>query len=432
MARVRHPAIVSIHDIFFENDDPWIVMEYINGRSLGEIITDANRNGRPLAERTIARIGLPVLRGLCAAHRASVMHRDVKPANILVADDESIFLVDFGIAKIAGDSSLTGIRRLVGTTEFLAPERLRGEEATPAADLWSLGVTLFYALEGYSPFARRGEWAQDATMWAILRDDPPLPVRNGPLADIIRRLLDKNPADRASAQDVSGVLRSVATAGESEPVRALPLTEPMPQSPVDRPKPAKPFPVKSPERSPSRPVEAKQPGLSFEEAREVIQSVNPDTAVAMLLAMPDDQAARILATYPSRVCGDLLEGIVVARSATAGAILRVLRTADAGRVAGYLRSASAAAILAAMPVDEATRILSHAGLRTTAGIIAEMPAEVAAKLVQAMPAKRAAEVLAYVRPAIVAALLHATPDGSNGRLLEHFKPAFRTQVVRFL
>ena len=98
MARVQHPAIVRIHDVFYHNDDPWIVMEYVKGRPLAELIAQRSR----LGEQEIARIGLPVLRGLSAAHRANVVHRDVKPANILVADDGSIFLVDFGIAKIAG------------------------------------------------------------------------------------------------------------------------------------------------------------------------------------------------------------------------------------------------------------------------------------------------------------------------------------------
>ncbi len=100
---------------------------------------------------------------------------EVKPDIILVADDESIFLVDFGIAKITGDVPLTSTRTVMGTAEFLAPERIRGEEAGPAADLWSLGVTLFYALEGYSPFLRDGGSCPEATMWAILSENPPLP-----------------------------------------------------------------------------------------------------------------------------------------------------------------------------------------------------------------------------------------------------------------
>lgn len=151
MARVRHPAIVPIHDVFFIDDDPWIVMEYIKGQSLHDIIRE-----RTLDERTIAKIGLQVLRGLMAVHRAGVVHRDVKPMNILVADD-SVFLVDFGIARITGDASLTG-QSIVGTPDFLAPERFKaGYKVGPPADIWALGVTFFYALEGYSPFWRDSE-----------------------------------------------------------------------------------------------------------------------------------------------------------------------------------------------------------------------------------------------------------------------------------
>ena len=120
LARVRHPAIVPIHDAFFTDGDPWIVMEYIEGRSLQSLI-----ESHPLDDATVARIGLHVLRGLVAAHRAGVVHRDVKPDNILVAGDDSIFLVDFGIAKIAGQKSLTRLNNVVGTPEYIAPERLQ-------------------------------------------------------------------------------------------------------------------------------------------------------------------------------------------------------------------------------------------------------------------------------------------------------------------
>ena len=160
-----------------------------------------------------------MLHGLCAAHRVNVVHRDVKPANILVADDNSIFLVDFGIAKITGDVSLTGKHTVLGTLEFLAPERLRGDATGPAADLWSLGVTLFYALEGYSPFVREGETAH-AAMWAILRGKPPAPTRKGPLASVILRLLDSNPGSRANADELASVLESIVARRPPRPDRS--------------------------------------------------------------------------------------------------------------------------------------------------------------------------------------------------------------------
>ena len=205
MARVRHPAIVPIHDVFFIDDDPWIVMEYISGRSLYDLIKDET-----LDERSIARIGLHVLRGLIAVHRAGVVHRDVKPTNILVADDDSIFLVDFGIARIAGDASLTG-QSIVGTPDFLAPERFKPRcKIGPPADIWALGVTFYNALEGYSPFWRDSERGWEATMIAILNEAPRPPSRGGRLADITLQMLHKDPASRADAQRVLAVLEDIA------------------------------------------------------------------------------------------------------------------------------------------------------------------------------------------------------------------------------
>ena len=122
MARVNHPAIVGIHDLFFTGADPWIVMEYIRGRSLAAIIRDQS-----LDERAIAAIGLRILSGLHAVHDARIVHRDVKPENIVVGADDRIVLVDFGIAKISGDMRLTARSTVLGTTEYMAPERILGD-----------------------------------------------------------------------------------------------------------------------------------------------------------------------------------------------------------------------------------------------------------------------------------------------------------------
>ena len=374
MARVRHPAIVSIIDIFFDSADPWIVMEYISGRSLASIIKSANRKGRLLDEQAIAAIGLPVLDGLCAAHRVSVIHRDVKPDNILVANDEAIFLVDFGIAKITGDVSLTTTRTVMGTAEFLAPERIRGEKAGPAADLWSLGVTLFYALEGYSPFLRDGGSCPEATMWAILYDNPPRPARQGRLADAVTRLLDKDPAARADAGELADILQSIAAEGTSaqpEPVGRPP--GPAPQPGMHR------LAARAPRQPPLRPT------VAFDDAPEVILTVSTDTGVAMLLAMPNDQAARILASCPPDLCREFLQGIARAWPSKAGAILRLLQTADATRMVGYLKPDMTAAILAAGLPDDAARILGCIGGRAAARIIAKMPVAAVASLSRAFP-----------------------------------------------
>ena len=214
MALVRHRAIVPIHDILFtggdaDTGDPWLVMEFVDGSTLQSLIDDG-----PLDDATIARIGLGVLDGLMAVHRADIVHRDVKPDNILIAgephsDDAAVFLVDFGIAKINGDRPVTRTDRIVGTPAYIAPERLRNGPVTAAADLWSLGVTLYRAVDGASPFQREGEYQADATRAAILHDQPRPPRRESALTGIIIRMLVKEPDRRADAEEVRVALSAI-------------------------------------------------------------------------------------------------------------------------------------------------------------------------------------------------------------------------------
>jgi Protein kinase domain/MgtE intracellular N domain len=407
MARVKHPAIVRIHDVFFADSDPWIVMDYIRGRSLATIIRD-----HPLDERAIAGIGLPVLRGLGAAHSASVLHRDVKPANIVVADDGSIFLVDFGIAKIIGDMTITSQSTLLGTPEFLAPERISGRPVGSAADLWSLSVTFFCALEGYSPFLRRSERPAEATMMAILHEPLPRLATTGRLAGIMPRLLEKDLAKRAGAGELARVLQSIL---DESAMRA-----PRQHRPASRQAPPAP-----------RPRRAVLAGRQLRDAREMVRSVGTDAGVAMLLDMPEEHAAQVLAGYPAPVAGGLIKAIGLARPQAAGSILQILLSNEAGHALRYLSSRAAASILAAMPVGEAVRILSRADVRTAGGVIMELPSEVSAQVVKAMQGKRAAQVLEYVNPVTVAALLTSSGE-LNGKLLGQLSPPFRAQVMRHL
>jgi flagellar motility protein MotE (MotC chaperone)/predicted Ser/Thr protein kinase len=480
MARVRHPAIVPIHDVFFIEDDPWIVMEYISGRSLYDLIKDG-----ALDERSIARIGLHVLRGLVAIHRAGVVHRDVKPTNILVADDSSIFLVDFGIARIAGDASLTG-QAIVGTPDFLAPERFKpGYKIGPPADIWALGVTFYYALEGYSPFRRDSERGWEATMIAILKEAPQPPSRGGRLADISLRMLHKDPARRADAQSVLAVLEHILgePAAPAPPPRvSTPVTVPAGQGAPseaaggigqtklldqatleprgrswwrDRDRPAQPAPPQRPAAHPARPPgdqpgpRAGAPGAGapgagapgagsdgrgprFDDAREMIRNVGTDTGVALLLAMSEDDAARVLADCPPRQCGMLLQDIAVARPATAVTILRLLRATKAGRAFSYLRPDTAASLVAVMPPVDALRILDSTDERTVAGVIMELAAPTSTALLKSMSSRqRAAQVLTHVRPVTAAELLRSDA-GFATAVLRHLSEPVRKQVSRHL
>ncbi|MDG4864775.1 serine/threonine-protein kinase [Streptomyces sp. T-3] len=203
-ARINHSAVVTVHDVFEYDERPWIVMELVDGRSLADAIRDEER----VHPVEAARIGLWVLRALRAAHGAGVLHRDVKPANVLLARDGRVLLTDFGIAAIEGDSTITKTGELVGSIDYLAPERVRGADPGPAADLWALGATLYAAVEGLSPFRRTSPLS---TMQAVVEDEPEAMQYAGPLAPVITALLRKDPFARPGMAEAEQML---AEAGE--------------------------------------------------------------------------------------------------------------------------------------------------------------------------------------------------------------------------
>ncbi|MEU8612895.1 serine/threonine-protein kinase [Actinoplanes sp. NPDC048791] len=199
-ARLEHPGVVGVYDVVWRPDRSWIVMEYVESRSLDAVLREG-----PLPHREAARIGVGVLAALRAAHASGVLHRDVKPHNVLLATDGRVVLTDFGLAKIRGVEQ--GAEPLLGSPYFVAPERLRGDEAGEAADLWSLGATLYAAVEGQAPFQRS---TTTASLTALLTE-PPDPARfPGPLNPIIERLLHKDPAQRLPAADAQARLQRVA------------------------------------------------------------------------------------------------------------------------------------------------------------------------------------------------------------------------------
>ncbi|MFE0099679.1 serine/threonine-protein kinase [Streptomyces sp. NPDC059009] len=220
-ARVEHPAAVAIHDVVVEDGLPWIVMELIRGESLHEVL---QRGALPPAES--ARIGLAVVGALGAAHAKGIVHRDVKPANVLIGAHGRVVLTDFGIAHVQGEESLTMSGEFVGSLEFIAPERMSGRGAGPESDLWSLGVLLYAAVEGWSPFRRT---TVESTLAAVLSAEVPKPVRAGELGPLIEGLLMKVPEARPGVGDVALALAAVAEG------RALPDAFTGPQPPAQDP-----------------------------------------------------------------------------------------------------------------------------------------------------------------------------------------------------
>ncbi|MBO3751706.1 serine/threonine protein kinase [Streptosporangiaceae bacterium NEAU-GS5] len=217
--RLNHPSIVTVYDVFEDAGHPWIVLELVPSRTLGSVV----REDGALPPRQVAKIGLQVLNALRAAHHAGVLHRDVKPDNVLLGAYGRAVLTDFGIATLDDESQLTRTGALIGTPAFIAPERAAGGLAMPASDLWSLGATLYFAVEGVSPFHRNSVLA---TLGAIMFDHPPLRAA-GVLAPIIAGLLRKDPALRMTAGEVELRLHSVLSHADS-PLDAGPRTEATP------------------------------------------------------------------------------------------------------------------------------------------------------------------------------------------------------------
>ncbi|MDJ1135945.1 serine/threonine-protein kinase [Streptomyces iconiensis] len=205
-ARIEHPSVVTIHDVVIENGQPWIVMELVQGRSLADVLQEGT-----VDVREAARIGLAVAGALDAAHGKGVLHRDVKPDNVLLGRYDRVVLSDFGIAQVQGEQGLTETGAFVGSPEFVAPERVLGQRPGPESDLWSLGVVLYAATEGVSPFRRSNS---PATLQAVLSAEPQRPTRalssSGAFGMLLTRLLNKEPGLRPDAQEVRQTLMDVA------------------------------------------------------------------------------------------------------------------------------------------------------------------------------------------------------------------------------
>ncbi|MEU8990235.1 serine/threonine-protein kinase [Streptomyces sp. NPDC048558] len=202
-ARINHSAVVTVHDVLEHDGRPWIVMELVEGHSLADAVKE---NGR-VEPAEAARIGLWVLRALRAAHSAGVLHRDVKPGNVLLAEDGRVLLTDFGIAQIEGDSTITRTGEVVGSVDYLAPERVRGHDPGPSSDLWALAATLYTAVEGRSPFRRTSPLG---TMQAVVEEEAADPQHAGALAPVISALLRKDPATRPGAAEAEQMLAEAA------------------------------------------------------------------------------------------------------------------------------------------------------------------------------------------------------------------------------
>jgi hypothetical protein len=266
--RLSHPNVVQVYDVVEALGRPWIVMEYLPSRSLYQLIKQRG----PMSPREVAKIGLGVLAGLTAAHHAGVLHRDVKPGNVLITEEGRVVLTDFGLATFdSGEASVTRSGLILGSAQYIAPERARDGVSSTAADLWSLGATLYAAVEGRSPYARATSMA---TLTALATAPPDPPARAGPLKPLLMGLLRKNPRARLSAGQAERLLRRVA----GGPVRG--------RVPDD----AEPEPTEATEGLPvgSAPEAARVPRIATPESLSLVDERRrrwPWLAVAALLVL---------------------------------------------------------------------------------------------------------------------------------------------------
>ncbi|MEO3817619.1 protein kinase [Plantactinospora sp. B24E8] len=226
-AALQHPAVVQVYDVVTEAGRPWIVMELLDSRSLADMVIEDG----PLAQRAVAKIGIALLGALEVAHASGVLHRDVKPANVLICSDGRCVLTDFGVARMPTDVQLTTPGMVLGSPHFISPERAMGQDFGPPSDLFSLGVTLYTAVEGRPPFDK-GDPIE--TMHAVVEDPPAPPTRSGPLTRVLMGLLEKDPARRLDVTAARTMLRELLAGPLASKAAGHLVTDPYAVVPAQR------------------------------------------------------------------------------------------------------------------------------------------------------------------------------------------------------
>ncbi|GHH68665.1 hypothetical protein GCM10017673_18120 [Streptosporangium violaceochromogenes] len=229
-AGLKHPSIVTVHDVLIERERPWIVMELLSGASLEETV----RRRRPLPVHQAARAGVGILSALVAVHAAGVVHRDVKPGNVFLTRTGRAVLIGFGTAVVEDEMTAGRTEHLIGSPNYIAPERLRGERGGPASDLWSLGATLYFAVEGLPPHPAE---TAIAAIGRVLTEPPRPPARAGRLGELLTPMLAPRPEDRPSAEEIAEPLREIALGLLATPPPSEPRPETGPPGRPERPGP---------------------------------------------------------------------------------------------------------------------------------------------------------------------------------------------------
>ncbi|MCY1140806.1 protein kinase [Actinoplanes sp. Pm04-4] len=272
-AALQHPAVVQVYDVVHENGRPWIVMELLDARSLADMVIEDG----PVPPRVVAKIGIALLGALEVAHAHGVLHRDVKPANVLICGDGRCVLTDFGVARMPTDVQLTTPGMVLGSPHFISPERAMGSEFGPPSDLFSLGVTLYTAVEGRPPFDK-GDPIE--TMHAVVEDPPTPAVRAGSLTPVLMGLLEKDPARRMDVGTARTLLRQQLAGPLASKSPPHMMTDPYSVVPAQRP-PAAPVETQPIPPQPSGQIGGRAmlaPGDSLTDHLNKLQQENAPTS----------------------------------------------------------------------------------------------------------------------------------------------------------
>jgi serine/threonine protein kinase len=310
VAAVETSAAVRVFDVVEQSGKPWLVMELVRGRTL----TDVLRERGPLPQQEVARVGLALLTALDVAHAAGVLHRDVKPGNVLIGTDGRVALTDFGIATVATDPAETTTGLVVGSPAYIAPERAKGERPTPASDLWSLGATLWTAVEGRPPYDGPTAFV---VVGQIAYDDPPIAAHAGAvLRELLRRMMDRDPASRPPSAEIRQRLGRVLHSAEPQPEwerpaplersfdrtttvhTGLPPAEPVVADRVPTPSPPSPLPAVAPpgpplQRQSSPPARGRRRAVALVGGAVVVVGL---VVAGILLALTDGHGGHPTAT----------------------------------------------------------------------------------------------------------------------------------------
>ncbi|WP_309115178.1 serine/threonine-protein kinase [Saccharothrix sp.] len=287
-ARLQHPHAIAVYDVAEDDGQPWLVMEYLASRSLSTVLAERGT----LPPREVAAIGSQVASALAAAHNAGIVHRDIKPGNVLLGDDGTVKITDFGISRATGDVTVTATGMLAGTPAYLAPEVAKGYDPGPPSDVFSLGSTLYAAVEGMPPFGLNENTI--ALLHQVASGKVTPPKQAGPLTALLMRLLRAEPEDRPTMAEAKEALAAVA-AGRAAPEFPVPLPQSHPPSwqgaPVQVPAPATRALTPAPPQNP-----APQPPQAPQATRVAPPVQAPHTPPRPVNAMP--QAARPAAAPP--------------------------------------------------------------------------------------------------------------------------------------